>query len=160
MTYPNGEYLIPGCQGSYSMPDDIIISRRDDMTNRAWGDECGVVADYLGIHISAHWGLHASEYIAKVIENPHGGLLGKRMAYWLTTNLVSGALVAVLYISELHVKTIELDGFTPNYLAWQEVDKANPPIIDEVERQEAWAEAAKMLLNQWKAKHARRLSPL
>lgn len=154
--------LIPGCQLTFRLSDGSIYSIRRRMSPIEWDIECGRAAAHLGIPPEQHQAQYMTEYLVKVIEEPHSGLLGTKILYWLgldfrlSTQVARGTLMASAYLRmadpEAHVQPaiLYLEGYDAAYVAWARmaedgiaIDQADPEHIAH------WGRLAKGLLNKW-----------
>jgi len=151
---------IEGAVMAKRLSNGSIFSPRSMLTATKWKAECDAVSRALGIPPEQNPALfYATEYLARPIEYPHGGLLGERMIYWLlkefrpAQKVATGTLVATLYFETPedgahHIEpiTLHLEGYDATYLAWQDI--AMEP--KERTREEwAWESAARIRLSKW-----------
>lgn len=160
--------LLVRCQTSYRLSDGSVFSRRGAMVRQEWYRECKAVAEHLDIPIEQHWGLsQATEYTVKAVPQPHHGLLGREIIYWLNLNfrvpgyVATGTLMAAIYLHtsdpEAHQQPalLHLEGYDASYVAWKTL--AEKEEAESIDQTELWAKTAERLLDSWKRRLSQRL---
>jgi len=140
------------------------------MSDQEWDLAVMEIAQSLGIPLEHHQGRFATEYYVVPVERPHHGLLGEHMFYWALITLPrwpgepSAELQATIYqggaLETQHPIHLHLHHYPVSALAWDEVNKADPPITDGELRWLAWLQAAKMLINNWMAERVKAMGLL
>lgn len=162
--------LLPNCTSSYRLSDGSVFSFRANKSGQEWTRECLAVAGILGIPPEQHQGTASTEYVAKVVKNPHRGLLGDFMIYWLVMDFhpSAGRSIGTLMASVYHTPSdpgahrepyvLYLEGYDSAYVAWAKMAESGQDQIEDLTiRHATWEKVAKGLLNQWRSGIAQRL---
>lgn len=162
--------MLPGCQSSFRLSDGSVFSMRASMSGSEWTRECQAVSAILGIPPEQNQATHGTEYVAKAIKNPHKGLLGDLMIYWLVMDFhpAAGKSIGTLMASVYTLPSEEgahrepyvlyLEGFDAAFVAWAKMAEEELDQDEDLDRRHrTWEHTAKGLLNRWRSTIAQRL---